>query len=354
MLTVLLTGGLGFIGSHLAIDLIRKSYRVVILDNLVNSQIETLNRIEQITKVRPLFFQVDLRDPQLSSIFSSILRDSSIDIVIHLAGLKAVPESIREPILYYDNNVGGTLNLLKAMEEHQIRRLIFSSSATVYGSSLPPLNENSWTGLGITNPYGDSKYLIERILMSSPFRTISLRYFNPVGAHPSGLLGESPNNIPNNLMPHLVRAALNRTTLGVFGDDYPTPDGTCIRDFIHIADLSRAHVKAIEYLIQNETPDLTSNSTNSNANRKSYEVFNIGTGKGTSVMELIKTFERVNGITLNLEIKERRDGDQATTYCDNRKALTVLKWRPKKTIEDICRDSWRFQLNNRLPESKDN
>lgn len=341
MFNVLLTGGLGFIGSHICVELINNGYNAIIVDNLSNSSIDILDNIEKICNKRPLFYQMDLRDISLDNIF----KNHKIDYVIHLAGHKAVAESVRDPMKYYDNNINSTINLIRCMQSNNCYNLVFSSSATVYGDQPSPLNEKSNIGINITNPYGETKYMIEKILMSlvksnNNWKIISLRYFNPVGAHESGLIGESPNDIPNNLMPFIMRVACKNNTnmvldsvydeLRIFGSDYTTPDGTCIRDFIHVVDLAKAHLCAINYM-----PNLFDNQ---------YKCFNIGTGKGTSVMELLNTFRKVNSLLIPYKIVNRRDGDLPILFCDNTNAVNELKWHPEKSIADICKDAWKFQL----------
>ncbi len=341
MHNILLTGGLGFIGSHICIELLNNGYNAIIIDNLSNSSIEMLDKIFKITKQKPTFYQMDVQDLQLDTVFKT----HNIDYVIHLAGLKAVNESIKYPIRYYDVNINSTLNLIKCMEANNCFNLVFSSSATVYGNQPSPLTEESEIGIGITNPYGETKFMIEKILLSlaiynENWKIVSLRYFNPVGAHESGLIGESPNDIPNNLMPYIMRVTSKNNTytnlddvyreLRIFGDDYNTSDGTCIRDFIHVVDLAGAHLSAIEYL-----PKVNK-----------YKFFNIGTGKGTSVLELVETFKKVNSVTLPYKIVGRRDGDLPVVYCDNTTAIKELGWKPNKRIGDMCKDSWRFQLSS--------
>ncbi len=344
MYNILLTGGLGFIGSHVCVELLLHGYsNITIVDDLSNSSELVLDQIQKITYQRPKFYKLDIRDEELDSIF----KDHQINVVIHLAGLKSVNESISNPIKYYDTNTGGTLNLIKCMANNNCYNLIFSSSATVYGNESSPLTELSKIGNGITNPYGETKYMIEKILMSlsqsdPKWKIVSLRYFNPVGAHESGLIGESPNGIPNNLMPYIMRVACKNNTdnelnclyneIRIFGNDYDTPDGTCIRDFIHVVDLARAHVAALCYI--------------SNINNYEYKFFNIGTGIGVSVLELVETFSKVNNVTVPYKIVGRRDGDLPVVYCDNKRAIDELGWKPEKTITDICQDAWRFQLMN--------
>lgn len=344
---ILITGGLGFIGSHICVELLTSGFIPIIVDNLSNSDITTLERINKITGITPLFYAVDVKSPELYNVFDS----HNIDCVIHMAGLKSVNESINNPIDYYDNNINSTLNLIKCMEAHNCYNLIFSSSATVYGTESSPLTEDSKIGIGITNPYGETKFFIEKILMSlcksNPIWNItSLRYFNPAGAHISGLIGENPKDIPNNLMPYIMRVAKkndislsqNSHNLGseyrylkIFGSDYNTPDGTCIRDFIHVVDLAKAHLATIHF---------------NDSTQPKYDYFNIGTGKGVSVLEMVSTFANINGHRVPYLFTDRRHGDIDVVYCDNSKALSQLNWKPEKTIKDICKDAYNFQKMN--------
>ena len=332
MKKVLLTGGTGFIGSHTAIEVIKSGYDVIIVDDLSNSEESVIDRVEQITNVRPIFYRADVKDGDaLETIFS----EHDINAVIHFAGFKAVGESVEKPLQYYCNNLNTALTLLKVMKEFKVRDLIFSSSATVYSlvNSVPFTEESG--PLGCTNPYGWTKYMIEQILkdvcVADPeMSVVLLRYFNPIGAHESGLIGEKPNGIPNNLMPYITQVAQGiRPKLNVFGNDYPTPDGTGVRDYIHVVDLAKGHVAALKY----------------SQNHKGCEVFNLGTGKGYSVLDLVKTFENVNGVKIPYEIVDRRPGDIATCYADTQKAESMLGWKAEKGIEDMCRDSWRWQQN---------
>jgi UDP-glucose 4-epimerase len=341
--TILLTGGLGFIGSHICVELLTLGHCVVIIDNLSNSSVTVLDSIRTITGLTPAFYQLDARDPGIRIVFDN----HRIDSVIHLAGLKSVNESIRCPIKYYDQNINSTLNLLQVMEKYECHDLIFSSSATVYGSANVPLTEQSIIGQGITNPYGETKFMIEKMLMSvsesdSKWNIVSLRYFNPIGAHDSGLIGENPNDIPNNLMPYIMRVAAKNNNqnsslsdaynkLNIFGNDYKTSDGTCSRDYIHVVDLALAHVKSLQYI---------------QCNDNGYNYFNIGTGKGTSVLDLVNTFASVNNCILPYEFTDRRTGDLPIIYCDNSLAMNVLEWKPLKTLQDMCMDSWNYQNKN--------
>ena len=323
---ILVTGGTGYIGSHTVVELISAGHTVEILDNLYNSKITVLDSIFEITGVRPKFHQVDLLDFEA---VSRVFQEGQFDCVMHFAGLKAVAESVSEPLRYYDNNVGGTLNLLKCMRENNVTELIFSSSATVYGAlNSGELTEKMETGRKITNPYGETKYIIERIISDlsavwPEFSAVILRYFNPVGAHPSGLLKEDPNGIPNNLMPVIMKVHNGEIPeLPVYGNDYDTPDGTCIRDYIHVVDLAKGHLAALPAL---NTPGVS--------------VYNLGTGRGTSVLEMIAAFEKASGVSLPYKITERRDGDLAEIYASPAKALEELGWKTELTIDDAMIDT---------------
>lgn len=332
-MTILVTGGMGYIGSHTCVELLNRGEDVVIVDNLVNSNPEALNRVEAITGKRPAFYELDVRDEEkLSAVFEA----HRIDAVIHFAGLKAVGESVAKPMLYYDNNLNSTITLCRVMERYGVKRMIFSSSATVYsGDNEMPLTENSKTG-NCTNPYGWTKYVGEQILRDltkadSAWSVVLLRYFNPVGAHESGTIGEDPKDIPNNLMPYISQVAVGRLDhLSVFGDDYPTPDGTGVRDYIHVVDLARGHVAAIDYLMSHTGT----------------EVFNLGTGTGYSVLDMVHAFEKANGISVPYEITPRRPGDLPTCYADPQKSAEVLGWKAERTLEDMCRDSFHWQSKN--------
>lgn len=326
---ILVTGGTGYIGSHTAIELIAAGNEVEILDNLVNSKITVLDSVFKITGVRPKFHQIDLLDFEA---LDKVFREGKFDCVMHFAGLKAVAESVQEPLRYYDNNVSGTLNLLKCMREHAVTELIFSSSATVYGAANSgELTEEMETGRGITNPYGETKYIIERIISDlsvawPEFSAVVLRYFNPVGAHPSGLLGEDPNGIPNNLMPVIMKVYRGEIPeLVVYGNDYDTPDGTCIRDYIHVADLARGHLAALSAL-----------------DNGGVSIYNLGTGKGTSVLEMVAAFEKASGKKLPYKIAGRRAGDLAEIYASPKKALKELGWKTELTIEDAMNDTLNY------------
>lgn len=325
---ILVTGGLGFIGSHTVVELIENGHEVVIVDNLCNSKIEVLDKIEQITTIRPAFYQFDLLQiGDLRKLFS----EHTFDGVIHFAGLKAVAESITKPLEYYENNIVGTLNLLKCMKENNLYNIVFSSSACVYG--LPQKNpiDETFPSNSSTNPYGRTKCFIEEILKDiytsdNQYKITILRYFNPVGAHKSGLLGEDPNGIPNNLMPIMLKVAEGKSEmLHIYGNDYKTVDGTCVRDFIHVVDLANGHVKAIEKIVDSGV-----------------HIFNLGTGTGTSVLQLVTSFNKVNGKLIKYDFADRRPGDVPENYANPTKAKTELGWETKYTIDDMCRDSWNF------------
>lgn len=333
-MSILLTGGAGFIGSHTAVELIKTGYDVVIADDLSNSEASVIDRIEEITGRRPVFCQTDVSD---KAALEKIFRDQDIDTAIHFAGFKAVGESVEKPLEYYRNNLGTTLTLLEVMKEYGCKRIIFSSSATVYSLAEGVPFTEECRPLGCINPYGWTKYMIEQILRDAAaadpeMSVVLLRYFNPIGAHESGLIGEKPSGVPNNLMPYITQVAQGiREKLNVFGDDYPTPDGTGVRDYIHVVDLAKGHIAALEY---------------SRANT-GCEVFNLGTGQGYSVLELVRAFEKANGIKIPYEITGRRAGDAAVSYADTSKAEAVLGWKAEKGIEDMCRDSWRWQKNQK-------
>lgn len=330
-MNILVTGGAGYIGSHTVVTLIEAGHTPVVVDNLVNSSAESLARVEQITGTRPQFYQADVRDRDA---LERIFTEQPIDAVIHFAGLKAVGESVEKPLTYYQNNLDSTLVLLDAMQAHDVKRLVFSSSATVYGSAPVPYVETSPTGQGITNPYGRSKHIIEEILSDiaasdTTLEFTSLRYFNPVGAHPSGLIGENPHGTPNNLMPYITQVAVGkRERLGVFGDDYDTPDGTGVRDYIHVDDLAEGHLAALIH----STPG--------------YCAINLGSGKGTSVLELVHAFEQASGREIPYDILPRRAGDLPEYYADASLAQRELDWHTTRSIEDACRDSWNWQSQN--------
>ena len=326
-MNILVTGGAGYIGSHTCVELLNNNHSVIIADNLCNSKMETINKIKQITNKDFLFFQVDVTDRQaVESIFSSY----QIDGVIHFAGLKAVGESVEKPLEYYYNNIVSTIILSKACIKYNVNKFVFSSSATVYGENKVPFVE-TMVLLPTTNPYGETKAISERILMdvakvNKNFSVSLLRYFNPVGAHESGLIGESPSGIPNNLMPFITQVAKGKLEkLRVFGNDYNTIDGTGVRDYIHVMDLAEGHVAAIEKLTEG------------------VHIYNLGTGQGTSVLQLIHAFEEVNNIKVPYEIVGRRPGDIASCYADASKAERELGWKAKRGIKEMCRDAWRFE-----------
>ena len=332
-MTVLVTGGACYIGSHTCIELIQKGYDVIILDNFYNSKPEALNRIRKISGGDFKFCECDIRDRAgLDKVFA----ENKIDAVIHFAGLKAVGESCRKPLEYYENNVGGTVTLCEAMRDAGVKKIVFSSSATVYGSNNPsPLREDMPAG-GTTNPYGTTKYYIENILKDvyaadNEWSIVLLRYFNPIGAHESGLIGEDPNGIPNNLMPYITQVAIGKLEcLNVFGNDYPTPDGTGVRDYIHVVDLARGHLCAVDKAMS--APGLN--------------IYNLGTGKGYSVLDVINAFEKASGKKVNYRIAPRRSGDVAVCYSDPSKAKKELGWEAEYGIEQMCRDSWNWQSKN--------
>lgn len=328
--TILLTGGAGFIGSHIAVELLQDGYDVVIADDLSNSRADVIDRIEKITGRRPVFYRIDAAD---GAALAKVFDEQPIDAAVHLAGFKAVGESVQKPIEYYRNNLDTTLTLLETMRSYDVRRLVFSSSATVYGADNPvPYTEDMPAGR-CTNPYGWTKWMIEQILADvaradAALSVVCLRYFNPVGAHESGLIGERPNGVPNNLMPYITQTAAGiRKELSIFGDDYETPDGTGVRDYIHITDLARGHIAAIGYTEEH----------------MGWEAINLGTGHGTSVLKLVQTFERVNGVPVPHRIAPRRAGDLASCYAGTEKARRLLGWQAEKGLEDICRDAWRWQ-----------
>ena len=335
MKTILVSGGLGFIGSHTVIELLNSGFNIIIIDNLVNSSIHVFTKIIKITKItdksRLKYSNIDIRNRiQLDNLFTS----NSIYAVIHFASLKAVGHSIKSPLEYYDNNVAGTITLLQVMANHDCKRIIFSSSATVYGTNDYPVCEDAPIGNGITNPYGKTKYMLENILedlykSDNSWSVVILRYFNPIGAHPSGLIGENPNDTPNNLFPYLLKVAVGKLEkLCIFGNDYDTRDGTCIRDFIHVVDLALGHIASLKKL------DDTGINT-----------YNLGTGKGTTVLELINTFEKVNNIKIKYDISERRYGDLEVVYANSEKAFQELGWKSTYTVEDMCRHGYNFIKN---------
>jgi len=328
---VLVTGGAGYIGSHTVLELLEDDYEVVVVDNLSNSSKESLERVEMLTSKRPTFYQIDLLDKRgLEKVFS----ENHIDLVIHFAGLKAVGESVENPLDYYQNNVTSTLNLLEVMSEFDVKKIIFSSSATVYGSTeIVPVTEES--RLSATNPYGRTKLFIEEILhdlylSDNNWSMVVLRYFNPIGAHESGEIGEDPDGIPNNLLPYISQVAVGKLDrLKIFGDDYPTSDGTGVRDYIHVVDLALGHMSAIK-----------------KSEVQGYHVYNLGTGKGSSVMEVLRAFEKASGKEIPYEIMSRRAGDVAEIYADVSRAKDDLGWEAKFDLDKMCQDTWRWQSKN--------
>lgn len=327
-MTILVTGGTGYIGSHTCVELLQKGYEVVVFDNLFNSKRDVVDKIEKITGKKIKFYKADMLDKES---MRPVFEENTFDAVIHFAGLKAVGESVEKPLWYYQNNIAGTLNLCELMNEYNCKKIIFSSSATVYGSpKTVPITEDF--PLSTTNPYGSTKLMLERILSDfcvpdKDWSVILLRYFNPIGAHESGLLGESPNGIPNNLMPYIMQVAVGKLPeLGVFGNDYDTPDGTGVRDYIHVVDLAKGHVNAVE--------KVTSDS--------GVNIYNLGTGNGYSVLDIVKAFEEANGVKIPYSIKPRRAGDIATCYANPKKAKEELGWEAQYDLKKMCQDSWRF------------
>lgn len=332
-MSILVTGGAGYIGSHTCVELLNSGYEVVVVDNLCNSCEESLSRVEEITGKKVTFYKADLLNREA---VEQIFEKEEIDSVIHFAGLKAVGESVAKPLEYYYNNITGTLILCDVMRNHGVKNIVFSSSATVYGNpATVPIKEDF--PLSVTNPYGRTKLMLEEILrdfyVADPeWNVILLRYFNPIGAHKSGRIGENPKGIPNNLVPYITQVAVGKLEkLGVFGDDYDTPDGTGVRDYIHVVDLALGHVRAIEKL-KTQTGGVL--------------VYNLGTGVGYSVLEIVKAFEKACGKEIPYEIKDRRPGDIPTCYADASLAKEELSWEAKRGIEEMCEDSWRWQSNN--------
>lgn len=330
---ILVTGGAGYIGSHTCVELLEEGYEVVIVDNLYNASEKAVQRIQKITGREVAFYQDDIRDYEA---MSRIFAKEKPEAVIHFAGLKAVGESVAKPLEYYENNIGGTLNLCKAMRENGCKNIIFSSSATVYGEpAFIPITEKCPKGV-CTNPYGWTKHMLEQILTDfhtadEEWNVILLRYFNPIGAHKSGLLGEDPKGIPNNLLPYVAQVAIGKLEcVGVFGNDYDTPDGTGVRDYIHVVDLAKGHVKAINKLME----------------KPGVKIYNLGTGKGYSVLDVIKAFGKACGKEIPYQIKPRRPGDIATCYSDASLAKKELRWEAQYGIEEMCADSWRWQTMN--------
>ena len=327
-MSILVTGGTGFIGSHTVVELLEKGEKIIIVDNFCNSSPEVLNKIKQITNKDFKFYEVDLLDEEN---LEKVFKENNIESVIHFAGLKAVGESVAKPIEYYHNNITGTLILLKLMKKYNCKKIVFSSSATVYGNPASlPIKEDF--PLSTTNPYGSTKLMIEQILQDvcvadADFSVAILRYFNPIGAHKSGLIGEVPNGIPNNVMPYILKVASGEyEALTVFGNDYNTPDGTGVRDYIHVVDLAKGHLKALDKIRE----------------EKGVKIYNLGTGNGYSVLDLVTNFEKVNGVKVNYKIGARRPGDIASCYADPSKAKEELGWVAERGIEEMCRDAWNF------------
>ncbi|MCI5740518.1 MAG: UDP-glucose 4-epimerase GalE [Lachnospiraceae bacterium] len=332
-MSILVTGGAGFIGSHTCVELLENGYEVVVVDNLCNASEESLKRVEQITGKKVTFYKGDILDKEF---LNQVFEKEEIESCIHFAGLKAVGESVEKPWEYYHNNITGTLVLTEVMKKHGVKKMIFSSSATVYGSPKEiPITEECPKGT-CTNPYGWTKSMLEQILTDMQkadpeWNIVLLRYFNPIGAHPTGLMGENPNGVPNNLMPYITQVAIGKLAcLGVFGNDYDTPDGTGVRDYIHVVDLAKGHVKALKKLEENG----------------GLSVYNLGTGVGYSVLDIVKNFEEANGVKIPYEIKPRRAGDIATCYSDASKAKRELDWEAEYGILEMCRDSWNWQKKN--------
>ena len=331
MATILVTGGSGYIGSHTVLELLNKNYEVIVVDNFSNSSFESIRRVQKITGKEVIFYEADIRDEEK---MDEILSTHKIDAVIHFAAFKAVGESCRMPLKYYENNISGTVGLLKVLDKHNVKKIIFSSSATVYGDpERLPLDENC--RLSTTNPYGSTKLMMENIMQDlwkadNEWNIILLRYFNPVGAHESGLIGEDPKGIPNNLMPFVAQVASGKLScINVFGNDYDTPDGTGVRDYIHVVDLALGHIAAIE-----------------NCNDSGVHIYNLGTGRGYSVLEMIHAFEKACGKTLPYKICERRPGDIASCYAAPDKAKAELKWEATHGIEEMCASQWKWQSGN--------
>ena len=330
---ILVTGGAGYIGSHTVVELLTAGHEVVVVDNLSNASPKAIRRVEEITGKKVRFYEADIRDRES---LGRVMEENPVDACIHFAGLKAVGESVEKPLLYYDNNVNGTLCLLEVLGKFGCKKLIFSSSATVYGENAEvPYLESFPRGV-CTNPYDQTKSMIEQILTdvqnSDPAWNVALlRYFNPIGAHPSGMIGDNPNGIPNNLMPYITQVAVGRRThLNVFGSDYDTPDGTGVRDYIHVMDLAEGHVRALQAIEKN----------------CGLAIYNLGTGRGYSVLDVVRAFERASGIPIPCEIQPRRPGDIAISYADVTKAQRELNWTTRYSLEDMCRDAWNWQKNN--------
>lgn len=333
-MTVLVAGGAGYIGSHTVVELLNAEYEVVVVDNLSNAKPDVIDRIEKITQKRPAFYELDCCD---KASLCNVFAEHQIDAVIHFVGYKAVGESVKKPLEYYRNNLDSTMTLLEVMEEFGCKKFVFSSSATVYGPNNPYPYKEEMPAIQSSSPYGWSKVMNEHILTDyatahTDFCAILLRYFNPIGAHKSGLLGDDPNGIPNNLMPYIGRVAAGQLKkLTIFGDDYPTPDGTCQRDYLHVVDLAVGHLKALEYAVKHN----------------GVEAINLGTGNGISVLELVHAFENANNMKLNYVIGPRRDGDLPAFWADAAKAKTLLGWEATHGVEDMCRSAWQFARNNK-------
>ncbi|MBR2951172.1 MAG: UDP-glucose 4-epimerase GalE [Lachnospiraceae bacterium] len=331
-MNILVTGGAGYIGSHTVVELLKNGHNTIIVDDLSNAKEEVIERIEHITGKRPYFYKIDCAD---KAALDAVFEKHSVDAVIHFAGYKAVGESVKKPLQYYRNNIDSTLSLVEVMEKYQCTKLVFSSSATVYGPNNPYPYKEDMPAIQSTNPYGWTKVMIERILTDyttahPEFSVILLRYFNPIGAHESGLLGDDPNGIPNNLMPYIGKVAAGQLDhLTIFGNDYDTPDGTCQRDYLHVVDLAIGHLKAIEYA----------------ENHTGVEAINLGTGTGISVQDLVNAFESANNLKLSYVIGPRRDGDLPAFWADATKAKNLLGWKAVHTLEDMCKSSWNFAKN---------
>lgn len=331
-MNILVTGGAGYIGSHTVVELLNSGHTVVVVDNLANSSLESIKRAEEITGKNVIFYQLDIRDKRA---LKNVLSTNTIDAVIHFAGLKAVGESTKKPLDYYHTNVYGSIVLLEVMAECGVQKLIFSSSATVYGEpGVTKYTEDLPAGQNISSPYGKTKYIIEQIIADTAaanpdFHATILRYFNPIGAHESGKIGEDPSGIPNNLMPFIAQVATGkRDKLSIFGNDYDTPDGTCLRDYIHVVDLAKGHIAALAHLTAG------------------IHTYNLGSGKATSVLELVRAFERASGVPIAFEFAPRRAGDLPEYYADASKAATKLEWHTTKSIDEMCADTWRWQSAN--------
>ncbi len=331
-MNILVTGGAGYIGSHTCVELLNSNYNVIVVDNFSNSKKESIDRVEEITNKKIKFYEVDILDKKALNL---VFKTNKIDAVVHFAGFKAVGESVEKPIDYYHNNITGTLVLLDVMKEHSVKKIVFSSSATVYGmTNISPLKED--LPLSTTNPYGTTKMFIEHMLndvykSDNDWAIVLLRYFNPIGAHESGRIGEDPKGIPNNLMPFITQVAVGkRDKLNVFGNDYDTHDGTGVRDYIHVVDLAKGHLKALEYALKNNK----------------VEAVNLGTGIGYSVLDIVNSFIEATGVDIPYEITPRRPGDIATCYACTEKAKEVLHWETEKSLKDMCKDSWKWQSEN--------